>query len=60
MMKKYYFRKKINTMYLGEFLVPMGSKPDPGKRALFGQNKMCIKHFVWISLSASKKLFSQL
>ena len=30
----------------------MSRKPDPGQRALFGQNKMCIEHFVRISLNS--------
>ena len=40
----------------------MSCKPDPGQRALFGQNKMCIEHFVRISLNSPpcKSLFAVL
>lgn len=49
-----FFDISFKDMSLGEFFVPMGGEPNPGQRALFGQDEMRVKHVATISLSFCK------
>ena len=34
----------LKDVRLGQLLVPVGCKPDPGQGALLGEHEMCVKH----------------